>query len=391
VKRFRSDRARDLFDTYTRDISREDLQRLFTHDTRDAYHFFARGVDEDQFAGLPVWKRVPLRVRQMFLAFTLRLPPARRALYIASLLIALLGIIRLFRGFGAVEIPFGVPFIQIAMLTPVWADGTLALIVSLFLVNLLVLLEVADRLSLKGELEVAREIQLAMLPSGTYSVGDVEICGVTRPANTVGGDFYDVLTLRDGRTVLTLGDVSGKGSPAALLMALLLAVMRTLVDEELDAPALVERLNIQICRHSPSSRFITLFYAVYNPATGALTYVNAGQNPPLIRRRDGRYERLGGTGVALGMFDHSVFGAVDTVINEGELLVLYSDGITEAEDPSGQPFEESGLELVIERHAAAGPAEIGARVLKAVEEHAKDSRFNDDLTILVLKRRSSNA
>jgi serine phosphatase RsbU (regulator of sigma subunit) len=273
------------------------------------------------------------------------------------------------------------------MLAPIWADGTFALIVSLSLVNLLVLLEVADRLSMKGELEVAREIQLAMLPSGTYAVGDIEICGMTRPANTVGGDFYDVLTLRDGRIIVTIGDVAGKGSPAALLMALLLAVLRTLVDEELDAPALVERLNVQICRHSPSSRFITLFYAVYTPSTGSMTYVNAGQNPPLLRRRDGSYERLGSTGVALGMFEHSVFGAVDTMVNEGETLVLYSDGITEAEDPAGRPFEESGLEQVIERHAAAGPAQMTLEVQKAVEAYVKESRFVDDLTILILKRR----
>ncbi len=386
MPRSTSDRARELFDTYTRDISLEDLQRLFTHDTRDAYRFFARGLDEDRLVGLPWWKRAGLRVRQIFLAFTLKLPPARRALYIASLVTALLGVIRLFRGFGSVDVPFGLPFIRFGMLTPVWAEGTLALIVALFLINLLVLLEVADRLSLKGELEVAREIQLAMLPSGTFTAGDVEICGVTRPANTVGGDFYDVLTLRDGRVVVTIGDVAGKGSPAALLMALLLAVLRTLVDEELEPPDLVERLNVQICRHSPSSRFITLFYAVYTPSTGALTYVNAGQNPPLIRRRDGRYERLNGTGIALGMFEHSAFGAVETVIHDGEILVLYSDGITEAEDPSGRIFEESGLERVIERYAAAGPAEISAQVLKAVEAHARDSHFIDDLTILVCKR-----
>jgi len=386
LKSYPSDRARDFFVTYTRDISREELHRLFTDDTRDAYRFFTRGKDDDRFAGMPLWKSAPLRMRQILLAFTLKLPPARRALYIGALLIALIGIIRLFRGFDAVEIPIGVPFFQLAMLTPVWADGTLALIISLFLVNLLVLLEVADRLSLKGELEVAREIQLAMLPSGTYSVGDIQICGLTRPANTVGGDFYDVLTLRDGRVIVTIGDVAGKGSPAALLMALLLAVMRTLVDEDLDPPSLVERLNVQICRHSPSSRFITLFYAVYTPSTGALTYVNAGQNPPLLRRRDGRYERLGSTGVALGMFDHSVFGAVDTMVEPGEALVLYSDGITEAEDPSGQPFEEAGLELVVERFQDAGPAEICAQAVKAVEAHAKDSRFTDDLTILVLKR-----
>jgi serine phosphatase RsbU (regulator of sigma subunit) len=386
LKHSTSDRARELFHTYAHDISPEELQRLFTHDTRDAYRFFTRGLDVDQFAGLPWWKNAPLRVRQIFIAFTLRLSPARRALYVSSLVVALLGIIRLFRGFAAVDIPFGVPFFQVAVLAPIWADGTFALIVSLVLVNLLVLLEVADRLSLKGELEVAREIQLAMLPSGTYALGDVEICGMTRPANTVGGDFYDVLTLHDGRIIITLGDVAGKGSPAALLMALLLAVLRTLVDEELDAPALVERLNVQICRHSPSSRFITLFYAVYTPSTGSLTYVNAGQNPPLLRRRDGRYERLHSTGVALGMFEHSVFGAVDTSIEPGETLVLYSDGITEAEDPAGLPFEEAGLEMVIERHAAAGPAEMDVQVLKAVEAHAKGSRFVDDLTMLILKR-----
>jgi phosphoserine phosphatase RsbU/P len=386
LKTSRSDRARWLFDTYTRDLSREDLQRLFTHDTRDAYQFFARGIDEDQFAGLPPWKRLPLRVRRIFMAFTLKLPPARRALYLVALFVALLGVMRLFRGFGAIEIPFGLPFIQIAVLTPIWADGTFALLLSLFLVNLLVLLEVADRLSLKGELEVAREIQLAMLPSGTFRTADIEICGVTRPANTVGGDFYDVLPLRDGRVIVTLGDVAGKGSPAALLMALLLAVLRTLVDEELEAPALAARLNAQICRHSPSSRFITLFYGVYTPATGALTYVNAGHTPPLIRRTDGRYERLGGTGVALGMFEGSVFGSVETMLHPGETLVMYSDGITEAEDPSGQPFEEAGLEMVMERTISAPPADIGTSVLKAVAQHAQDSRFADDLTILVLKR-----
>ena len=386
MKASRSNRARELFDTYTHDLSREDLQRLFTHDTPDAYGFFARGVADDQWAGLPPWKRLPLRLRQIFVAFTLKLPPARRALYLTALFIALLGVFRLFRGFAAIEVPIGVPFVQIALLAPVWADGTFALILSLFLVNLLVLLEVADRLSLKGELEVAREIQLAMLPNGTYRSANTEICGVTRPANTVGGDFYDVLPLQDGRVIVTLGDVAGKGSPAALLMALLLAVLRTLVDEDLEAPALAARLNTQICRHSPSSRFITLFYGVYTPASGAMTYVNAGQTPPLVRRLDGRYERLGSTGVALGMFEGSVFGASNTVLQPGETLVLYSDGITEAENPSGLPFEETGLEMVIERYAAAEPAELGTRILESVGAHANTSRFADDLTVLVVKR-----
>ena len=164
----------------------------------------------------------------------------------------------------------GTPFFQIGLWLPVWAKGTFTLMVAFLMLNLLVLLEVADRLTLKGELEVAREIQLAMLPAGTYAAADIEVFGITRPANTVGGDFYDVLPTPDGRLIVTLGDVAGKGSPAALLMALLLAVLRTLVDEQLEASALVERLNTQICRHSPASRFITFFYAVYDPSSGAL-------------------------------------------------------------------------------------------------------------------------
>jgi serine phosphatase RsbU (regulator of sigma subunit) len=269
---------------------------------------------------------------------------------------------------------------------PYWADGTFALLISIVLVNLLVLLEVADRLSLKGELEVAREIQLAMLPTGTYSAGDADICGVTRPANTVGGDFYDVLPQRDGRVIVTIGDVAGKGSPAALLMALLLAVLRTLVDEELEPCALMARLNRQICRHTPGSRFITLFYAVYTPSTGALTYVNAGQNPPLVRRANGSIERLGGTGIALGMFEGSTYEEGATAIGPGDFLVLYSDGITEAENAAGMPFEETGLEQVIDARAGDTPGQLAPAILRAVEAHARDFRFVDDLTVLILKR-----
>ncbi len=379
-------RARHLFDTYTRDLSGEDFKRFFTHEAPDAYEYFRRGLDEERYAHLPWWKRAPLRFRQFFIAFTLRLTPARRAVYLGALFVALVGVIKLYRGFATVEVPLGTPFIQVPMFLPSWADGTFALLVSWFLVNLLVLMEVADRLSLKGELEVAREIQLAMLPRGTFAAADVQISGITRPANTVGGDFYDILALPDGRIIVALGDVAGKGSPAALLMALLLAVLRTLVEERLEAAALVERLNVQICRHSPGSRFITLFYGVYNPASGVLRYVNAGQNPPFIRRADGRIERLPATGVALGMFELSQFAEKDSHVSPGDALILYSDGVTEAEDPDGQPFEEAGLQAIVDRHASEAPADLGARVITAVEAHSKKSRFFDDLTVLILTR-----
>ena len=381
-----TDHARRIYDMYARDLSVDDLQRLFTHDTRDAYRFFARGLDEESIARLPWWKRLSVRVRRIFVAFTLKLPPARRALYLGALVIALLGLLQLFRGFALVDVPLGLSFLQIGIAMPVWARGTFALMLSLLLLNLLVLLEVAERLSLKGELEVAREIQLAMLPSGTFRAIDIEICGVTRPANTVGGDFYDILPLADGRVIITIGDVAGKGSPAALLMALLLAVLRTLVDDDFTPTELMRRLNGQICRHSPGSRFITLFLGIYAPGTGELVYVNAGQNPPLLRRSDGSYEKLEGTGVALGMFEGSTYRSITTAVTPGDMLVLYSDGVTDAEDPKGRPFEEYGLQGTLNTYAAYSAAEIGLEVLRAVEHHAQEPKFADDLTLLVMKR-----
>ncbi len=215
--------------------------------------------------------------------------------------------------------------------------------------NLLVLLEVADRLSLKNDLEIAREIQQSMLPRAAFKAPGVEAFGMTRPANTVGGDFYDIVPLPDGRVLLALGDVAGKGSPAALLMALLLAMMRTLIDEGLEGADLVTRLNVQIGRHSlPHSRFVTLFIAILNPATGELSYVNAGQNPPLLRRGNGSYERLRAGGMALGMFENATYTTGATMLEPGDVLVMYSDGITEAEDTFDQPFDEAGVQTVVD-------------------------------------------
>jgi sigma-B regulation protein RsbU (phosphoserine phosphatase) len=258
-------------------------------------------------------------------------------------------------------------------------------------VNLLILMEVADRLSLKSDLEIARDIQLAMLPGGIRAAGDAVVCGVTRPANTVGGDFYDILTLPDGRLVIALGDVAGKGSPAALLMALLLAMLRTLVDEGLESARLVARLNVQVARHSPRSRFITLFYGLYDPRDGSLHYVNAGHLPPLLRRRDGRFERIAGetgSGLALGMFEQATYDSARIVIEPGDMLVLYSDGITEAENAAGRPFDDVGLEGVVAAQDAADPEAVGRAILQAVETYTADARLTDDLTALVLKRNS---
>src|SRR5580704_2503709 len=384
----RPSRLADFFDSYTRDLTAEDLQHLFTRDTRDAYKFFTRGRDADAMQRMPWHRRAIAEARILFLAFSMKLSPARRVVFGGALLLALVGLISLFKGIGIITI-VRVPVIGgIGTPGPLFQAGTWSLFFAFALMNLLVLLEVADRLSLKNDLEIARDIQQAMLPSGLYRAAGVETVGLSRPANTVGGDFYDILPLNDGRLVITLGDVAGKGSPAALLMALLLAMLRTLVDEGLDGARLITRLNAQVARHSPASRFITLFYAAYDPRDGTLTYVNAGHLPGILRRADGRFERVGAdhNGLALGMFDHAEYEAHAVTIAPGDLLVLYSDGITEAETRSGRPFEESGLEAVVSAEAAADPEVLSRALFRAVELHVDQAKLADDLTVLVLKR-----
>ena len=371
---------------YTKDLKGEDLQRLFTRDTRDAYHFFTRHVDEATYAEFPPFKRFAVRVRLLFIAFTAKLSPARRALFGAALVVFLFGLLELFDGFGLVRLSI-IPFIlSVSIPTPLWEDGTGWLLIGFVLVNLLVLLEVADRLTLKNDLEIARQIQLSMLPQHTQATPGIEAAGRTRPANTVGGDYYDIRPLPDGRLLIMLGDVSGKGSPAALLMALVVAMLRTLAPEDLTLVGLVTRLNRLVYEQTPGSRFITMFIAVVEPTTGTLTFINAGQTPPLVCRTDGSIEPLSVGGMALGMFDGATYKAAELTLGVGDLVVAYSDGVTEAENPAGVPFDEIGLRNILAAHQDAGVDELGATIFRAVEQYAADTKLADDLTVLAIRR-----
>src|SRR6187551_1988645 len=186
-----------FFQTYTRGLTKIDIERLFTRDTLEAYKFFSRNIDFDELKKQPWHRRMLGRARLLFLAFTLKLTPARRLIYAIALLSSLLGLMELFREVHFLLIPH-----------PAFAPGTLWLLAGFLLVNLLVLLEVADRLSLKNDLEIAREIQQSMLPRAAFKAPGIEAFGMTRPANTVGGDFYDIVPLPDGRVLLALGDVA---------------------------------------------------------------------------------------------------------------------------------------------------------------------------------------
>jgi phosphoserine phosphatase RsbU/P len=382
-----SKRLSEFVTTYTRGLKAEDLGRLFTRDTREAYEFFVRTVDSKELEGLSWHRRVIAHLQLFFTAFTMKLSPARRVVYAASIIFAIVGVFNLVQvHLGQTAIANGDVNVNVTYPGLGLPDGLLSLVIAFALVNLLVLLEVADRLTLKNDLEIAREIQKAMLPPGRFRAPGADVAGFSRPANTVGGDFYEILPLGDGRLVTAVGDVAGKGSPASLLMALLLAMMRTLTDERLEPAELMSRLNVQVCRQSPGNRFITLFYSVLDLGSGELTYVNAGHTPPLLFRDGGGIERLQSGGVALGMFDGSQFQAGRVHLQPDDLLAIYSDGITEAENPSGVPFDEQGLETVLTAERRNNVAATCAAVVRAVERHTADTRLADDLTLLLLRR-----
>lgn len=370
-KRKFGDRARAFIDDYTRDLTARDLQRVFTRDTRAMVSFFTQGTDQADISQRELMRHPLRNARQFFLAFAMRLTPARRLLYALALLLFVLGIV------DGLTPDAG---------EPLWENGAVKALIAFGLIHLILLLEVADRLTLKHELNVARDIQRAMLPAGTLSQGALEAHGDTQPANTVGGDFFDILPREDGRVLVILGDVAGKGTPAALLMALFLAMTRTLLDEALPPAVLATRLNEQLMRHAPRSRFITAFIALCDPVTGEVTYVNAGQNPPLFRRASGRVEWLAPTGMALGLSRKASFTEATLTLGVGDLLLAYSDGITEAESPAGQAFETEGLRVLADQMSGLRAGLVARRVIDEVKAHTDDTTLFDDLTVLVVRR-----
>jgi serine phosphatase RsbU (regulator of sigma subunit) len=365
------DRARAFVNDYTRDLTARDLQRVFTRETPDMVSFFTQGTDQAEATQKDLLRHPFRNARQFFLAFAMRLTAARRMLYAGAVFLFAVGLVD-----GLTPDPG----------EPLWDTGTFKLLLAFGLIHLILLLEVADRLTLKHELNVARDIQRAMLPSGTLTVGTIEAHGDTRPANTVGGDFYDILPRADGQVLVILGDVAGKGTPAALLMALFLAMTRTLLDEELPPSTLALRLNEQLMRHAPRSRFITAFIALCDPRTGDVRYANAGQNPPMLRRASGRLEWLAPTGMALGLSRKAAYEEASLTLAPGDVLLAYSDGITEAESPAGVSFDEEGLRVLADRMDGLRAGAVARRVIDEVKAHTDDTVLFDDLTVLVCRR-----
>jgi sigma-B regulation protein RsbU (phosphoserine phosphatase) len=243
-----------------------------------------------------------------------------------------------------------------------------------------------EKSSMEEQVKLAFEIQRNLLPKHPPKVEGYDIAGSSIPAQSVGGDYFDFIPIDDKRLAICLGDVSGKGLPASLLMANVQATLRgqTLVD----APAneRIGRANKLLYRCTDDERFVTLFYGVLDFAGHKLDYCSAGHEQPFVVSADGKVSRLETGGLALGVFENVQYQQETVSLNSGDVLIAYSDGITDAANASNQPFGSERLASLIGEYRNDRSSLLIERIVDGVNRHAGDTPQFDDLTVLVIKR-----
>lgn len=250
----------------------------------------------------------------------------------------------------------------------------------------LALIEQQEKLT-QLELNQACEIQRSLLPSAAPVCDGYDLAGYNLTCRAVGGDYYDFLPFTDGRLGLIVGDVCGKGMPAALMMSSLQARVQMLVASDPDPASAITALNRSLCGNFPLGSFITAFFGVLNPAAGKLEYANAGHNYPLIVRAGGGVDELRGSGMVLGLFQHNVYPLKEAGLEPGDLLVLFSDGVTEAARPDGEQFGEKRLAQFLRENSSSTCAELIPKLADHVRSWSGESSFADDFTIVLVRKR----
>jgi serine phosphatase RsbU (regulator of sigma subunit)/pSer/pThr/pTyr-binding forkhead associated (FHA) protein len=245
-------------------------------------------------------------------------------------------------------------------------------------------IEQAERI-MKRDLTQAAEIQGRMLPERSPVVPGADLAGFNAACRTVGGDYYGFFPYPDGRVGLALGDVSGKGMPASLMMMALHARVQVLAEDPGNLAAFMTRLNKATCANCPSNRFITFFFCVLDTATGELLFANAGHNPPIVVRASGAAEMLEGGGPVLGILPIARYSEDRTSLQKGDMLVLYSDGVTEANDTEQNEYGEERFIGVLQQHRTEPASAIVEAVTKSLAEFAAGAPQADDITLVVAR------
>lgn len=349
----------------------EDLWSQFAADARSSYGFYGKDVDWDEINKLPRRKRFFRIVNQFFWALLNKLSPARRILLLISLGFLVLSLLKSHDSSGS-------------------SSGMNFEIVAALLLLLLLSLELADKVIMKRDLEIAREIQAWLVPSAPPAIPNAEVAFHTRPQNSVAGDYYDAFypnapAEAGGNLMLVMADVAGKSVPAALLMATLQASLHTLAPDGLSLTNLMERLNRYACAHSmDGGRFTTAVVAEFDPSTQLLSYVNAGHNSPVVRRSDGSIVRMESSGLPLGITREANFPAASLQLGRGDTLILFTDGVVEAFDAAGQEYSDPRWVSIIRNMPTLAAQDSLNFLMRDVDQFVGATRQSDDITLLVL-------
>ncbi len=354
---------------YAGGVRTRDLPGLWRRDWKRAYGIITRDhPDEEEPKGW--FRRWWYRTKTLFVEFTSRLSPPRRLLFALCLVFAVLGL-------ETDNVQVGEETIEI------WQHPILLFASILGLVFLLVL-ELADRVQVRDELEVARQLQSDLLPHEAPTVEGYSFAFSYRSANTVGGDYYEFLPLADGRLALAVGDASGHGIAAAMLMAISNATLRLAVDTDPAPLAVAEMMNRALTGTGGPRAFLTLFYALLEPAGGRFEYVCAGHPFPYLRRRDGEITKLGSGAFPLGLRPRLDLEPGAGEIRDGDLLLLYTDGIPEALGEEGEAFGFDRLRQSLE--PGGTPREVHDRILAELERFEDRGEHDDDQSLVVIGR-----
>ena len=255
----------------------------------------------------------------------------------------------------------------------------------------ILILEVGDRVVMKRDLQIAREIQTWLLPNEPPKVPGIEVAFQTRPANTVAGDYYDMFVRPKGapnedHVLIAVADVAGKSIPAAMLMATFQASLRTLSITQSSLPELVSSINRYACTNSQGGlRFTTAFLAELDPVTRALTYINAGHNQPMLCRKSGALERLDAGGLPIGISADASYQSGTVVLAPGDWLVIFTDGVVEALNTRGEEYGEPRLLAAIATSSGGSPGQMMQRIMTDLDLFVGNTPQHDDVTCLLVK------
>jgi sigma-B regulation protein RsbU (phosphoserine phosphatase) len=349
------------------------LWSQFRHEARTSYGLYSRELKRDNVEGMRRGQRFWALSKQFFWAVLMKLSPARRVILLVAVALLVTPIIVFQTSDKGVNV----------------SGTSLAFWGGVLLLGLLVL-EIADRVTMKRDLEIAREIQRWLVPATPPQIAGLEVAFWSRPANTVAGDYYDVVpTQFDGggpNVLLAVADVAGKSLPAALLMATFQASLRTLATTSRSLPDLVRGVNRYSCAHSlDGRRFTTAFLARLNPATGELIYTNAGHNAPLLWRASGTLERLDVGGIPLGIQSEYAYECGSSVLRRGDMLVIFTDGVVEAVNERGEEYEESRLIPLVERCSAKGAQGLVDSLTFELKVFVGQASQHDDITCMAVQ------